>query len=614
MPGSGTKAIALMLSAAGFWSIVGSAGVAQAEEGRCDAPAVSAGGPSNRHTIHLENNLLPAIVQADTKPMRLADRMRAYNVPGVSVAVIHDGRLDWARGWGVRDVRTCAPVTPETAFQAASISKPVTAIVALRLVEQGKIGLDRDINLVLRSWQLPPDPKLAPAGVTLRQLLSHRAGLSVHGFPGYVPGAPLPSPAQILGGLPPANSEAVRSILPVEGQWRYSGGGYVLAQLALADAPGMPFDELAAREVLRPLGMTRSAFAQPPSSALLSDAALGHSDGRIVAGGYNVYPELGAAGLWTTAEDLARLLLDIQASNRGESGHRLSPEMTRTMLTAGKGDWGLGPALSGSGADRRFGHDGVNEGYQATMVAYAEKGEGIVVLTNGDGGKRLADEIVRAVAADYGWNALAPAPIEEVALSPETLRAVSGRYESDGLAVFIDAREDGLFAQTGGPAPERLAALSALRFRTDTSGILVEFTPAYRSFRIVEGGPPLMFIRAAAPASVSPSESDPIFLRGTMNGWSAGTPLRRQPDGSLETRVRLPAGEHQFKLGSEDWRIDYGTSAGEAAHADGLWLPLVPHGGNVRFLAEGEGDYRFALRIKPDGRGELKITREATGR
>jgi len=252
---------------------------AAARPDRCPPPTEAAGGPSNAHTRNVEANLRPPVIKPDDKPFSLAEEMRRYDVPGISIAVIHDGKLSWARGWGFRDTVSCAPVTPETAFQAASISKVATAMVALRLVEQGKIGLDRNINEALRSWQLPNDAKLAPNGVTLRELLSHTAGLGVHGFAGYLPGAPLPSPVQILDGAPPSNSAPVRSVLPAGGQYQYSGGGYVLTQLALSDVSGIPFAELAERELLGPLGMTRSAYAQPPSAAIRADMAFGHANG-----------------------------------------------------------------------------------------------------------------------------------------------------------------------------------------------------------------------------------------------------------------------------------------------------------------------------------------------
>ena len=468
---------------------------AAAQPARCPAPAEAAGGPSNVHTRNVEANLRPPVIKPGDKPFSLADRMRQYDVPGLSVAVIHNGKLAWARGWGFRDAASCAPVTPETAFQAASISKVATAMLALRLVEQGKIGLDRDINEALRSWQLPSDPKLAPNGVTLRELLSHTAGLGVHGFAGYLPGAPLPTPVQILDGASPSNSEPVRSVLPAGGQYQYSGGGYVLTQLALSDVSGIPFAELADRELLRPLGMTRSAYAQPPSATIRADMAFGHANGAPIPGNYHVYPELGPAGLWTSASDLARLLMDIQASAAGKKGHRLSPAMTREMLTPVKDNWGLGTALYTTGV-ARFGHDGVNEGFQSFMVAYVDKGDGIVALTNGGQGRRLMDEVVRAVATDYGWTDIAAPATDEKTLSFADLAKAAGRFEGAGLSVVLEARPEGLFAYIGGPSPERLIARSDRRFLSNALGTAIEFAPDYSSFTIVEGGPPIKLERA----------------------------------------------------------------------------------------------------------------------
>jgi CubicO group peptidase (beta-lactamase class C family) len=489
----------LLLAAAGAAWSVGSAAPAQTTNGPCGAPAASAGGPSNAHTRYVEANLRPAVIEPGARPFSLDERMRAYDVPGLSVAVIHGGKLDWARGWGFRDTASCAPVTSDTAFQAASISKVVTAMLALRLVEQGKITLDRDINQSLRSWHLPHDPKLAPNGVTLRQLLSHTAGLGVHGFDGYLPEGPLPPPVQILDGTPPSNNTAVRSVLPAGGQWQYSGGGYVLTQLALSDVSGMPFAELAERELLGPLRMTRSGYAQPLSPSIRANMAFGHAGGRPIPGNYRVYPELGPAGLWTSAGDLARLLLDVQASVAGKTGHRLSPAMTREMLTPVKGNWGLGPALYTDKAPR-FGHDGLNEGFQSFMVAYVGKGEGIVVLTNGGQGRRLMDEVVRAVATDYGWKDIAAPATEAKLLSRADLAKVAGLFEGGGLSVLLEARPDGLFADIGG-SPERLVALSATRFRTEGLGVTVQFAPDYSSFNIVEGGPPITLARANAKPS-----------------------------------------------------------------------------------------------------------------
>ncbi|WP_413624967.1 serine hydrolase domain-containing protein [Luteibacter sp. Lutesp34] len=466
----------------------------QALAAQCPAPEEAAGGPANGHTRYVETHLQPAIIKRDDKPFTLAERMRQYGVPGLSVAVIHHGKLDWARGWGVRDTASCAPVTPETDFQAASISKVATAVLALKLVEQGKIGLDSDINEALRSWQLPKDPKLAPHGVTLRQLLSHTAGLGIHGFSGFLPGEPLPTTIQILDGLPPSKPGPVRSILPAGAQFEYSGGGYMVAQLALSDATGTPFTELEQRDVLSPLGMTRSAFAQPPSAAITSDVAFGYENGAAIPGHYQIAPQLAPAGLWTTAADLARLLMDIQGAAAGQPGHLLSPAMARQMLTPVKDNWGMGVAIY-PGKPKRFGHDGVNAGYRSFMIAYAQKGEGVVVLANAGQARPLMDEVVRAIAADYGWQDIAVPATVEKKLSLAQLSKAAGRFVGGGLDAVIEARPDGLYANAGAPVAERLITISPRRFRAESLGVTVEFSPDFASLTFIEGGPPMKLVR-----------------------------------------------------------------------------------------------------------------------
>lgn len=476
---------------------------ASGQTGRCPVPPLAAGGPDNIHTGYVEGHLQPPVIKSGARPFSLADRMRQYDVPGISVAVIHDGKIVWARGWGVRDLTSCKPVTPNTAFQAASISKVVTAVTALRLVEQGRIKLDQNINEVLRSWKVPKDAKLAPNGITLRELLSHTAGLGVHGFGGYQPGAPLPTTVQILDGVSPANTPPVRSILPVGGQFEYSGGGYVVTQVALSDVSGTAFADLSRREVLAPLGMTQSAFTMPPSPTILANAAFGSAQGKPMPSNYQVYPELAPAGLWTTATDLARLLIDLQASAAGKGGHRLSPAMTRLMMTPVKDNWGLGVAVYPEGAPR-FMHDGVNAGYESFMVSYIGKGDGIVALTNGGDGRRLMGEVIRAIATDYGWSDVAAPTTEEKTLSLAELSKAAGHFEGGDLKVDLEARSEGLFAKlVGGSMAERLIALSPTRFRSEGLGVTVEFAPDFSSCTMIEGAPPMKMIRSARPRSAS---------------------------------------------------------------------------------------------------------------
>lgn len=379
----------------------------------------------------VEKGLLPPIVVKDRPlpEMALSARMSELNVPGASVAVINDGRIEWAKGYGVAETGTATAVTARTPFQAASISKPVAALAALRLVDEGRLDLDEDVNAKLESWKVPENEFTATEKVTLRRLLSHTAGLTVHGFGGYPADAPVPTLVQVLDGEKPANSGAVRADTVPGTLWRYSGGGYTVAQQLMMDVTGRPFPDLLADLVLKLIGMDDSTYEQPLPARLRAKAASGHrSDGGLLPGRYHTYPEMAAAGLWTTPTDLAKFLLEIQTALEGRSSV-VSEATARLMTTAEKQGYGLGLSLSGAGATATFGHGGSNEGFKCQMAAFVESGRGAVVMTNGDRGGFLAAEIMMAIAREYGWPAYKPVEKKVVAVDPEVLTPLTGRYE-----------------------------------------------------------------------------------------------------------------------------------------------------------------------------------------
>lgn len=250
--------------------------------------------------VRIENGLLPAVVikGQPPAPMTIASRMEHYKVPGVSVAFFDHGQIIWTKAYGLADVAAKKPVTPETLFQAASISKPVTALAALRLVQEGKLSLDEDVNVKLRTWKVPENAFTEKEKVTVRRILSHSAGLTVHGFPGYASGDPLPSIVQILNGAKPANTDPIRVDVVPGTLWRYSGGGYVVLQTLMADVTGKPFPQIMSELVLRPAGMTHSTYEQPLPKDLWSEAATPYrANGDPVKGGWHTYPEMAPAGL-----------------------------------------------------------------------------------------------------------------------------------------------------------------------------------------------------------------------------------------------------------------------------------------------------------------------------
>lgn len=401
----------------------------------------------------VQNNLLTYNVIRGEAPHTIEDRLRFHKVPGVSVAVIDGGRIAWARGWGEMQAGSGVEVDGSTLFQAASISKPVAAAGALRLVELAVLSLDEDVNTRLRSWHVPESRFTDSAKVTLRRLLSHTAGTTVHGFPGYVAGARVPSPVQILNGAPPANTAPVVVDTVPGSVFRYSGGGYVVAQLLMTDVTGRPFPELMRELVLSRAGMTHSTFAQPLPEAREGEAATAHGRRGIpIPGRHHNYPEMSAAGLWTTPSDLARFAISIQRSLAGEAGALLSPEMAKLMITRQAGSYGVGFTVEGSADSLWFSHGGSNAGFQSYLVASGTGGRGAVVMTNGDGGYELVLELMRSIAREYDWGIFQPNERTAVEVSPSALKRFAGSYRADlpgqprGLTIEIRLQDGQLHA------------------------------------------------------------------------------------------------------------------------------------------------------------------------
>ena len=418
----------------------------------------------------VENGLLPAIIiKGQLAPtMTLAERMRHYAVPGVSVAFFEHGQIAWTRVYGFADGAHKNLVTPETLFQAASISKPVSALAALRLVQDGKLDLDEDVNIKLRDWKVPENEFTKEQKVTLRRILSHTAGLTVHGFPGYASREVLPTTIQILNGEKPANTEPIRVDTVPGTQWRYSGGGYVVMQLLLTDVTGKKFPQLVNDLVFQPAGMTHSTCEQPLPQQYWSLAASAYgANGEPLPGGWHTYPELGPACLWTTASDLARLAIEVQNEYAGKSKRIVSPEMMRQMLTRQKDDWGLGFRLETPGQARRFSHGGSNEGYRCRLEAYIDSGQGFVIMTNSDNGEQLEEEVLRAVAKEYNWPDFQPVERVLVKIDPVLLANYAGTYEEPNVGkVTVTLNLGKLYLQAApiGPNPEELLAESNSEF------------------------------------------------------------------------------------------------------------------------------------------------------
>ena len=434
------------------------------------------------HIARVENGLRgPVAIKGEPlRTMALADRMRALHIPGVSIAVINHGSIEWARGYGVADAERNNPVTADTMFQVASISKNVSAAAILTLVQQGKLGLDDNVNGRLTSWKLPVAAGVTAPVVTVRQLLSHTGGTTVGGFAGYTAAGSLPGLRAILNGEKPANSPPV-IVDQAPGQaFRYSGGGYTVLQQMVEDMTGTAFDKFMQARVLGPLNMRHSTFAQPLPARWQAAAASAHDkDGAVLPGKWHTYPTMAAAGLWSMPSDMARYVIALQQASAGKPGTLLSKPMADAMLTPVMNKYGLGTVLEAQGDQQRFSHSGGNAGIRSMMVGYTHKGQGAVILTNGDNGSVLIDELLRAIAAEYQWDDYAVVEHTLVPAAPQLFARYAGRFQAPNRTFAITARENRLFVQEPslGAAPIELLPASDTQYFALEAKLTLTFLP-----------------------------------------------------------------------------------------------------------------------------------------
>lgn len=434
--------------------------------------------------VAIEQNLQTEIRIAgeDLETYSLRERMLYYGVPGLSMAVVKNGKIHWAKAYGVANVETNRPLDEKTLFQAASISKPVSALAVLHLAEAQAIHLDTAINVYLKDWQLAENEFTAQNKVTVRHVLTHAAGLNVAGFAGYAYNEPLPTTTEILQGKGKSDPLAVTG--PVGEQWRYSGGGYVLLQKLVEDASGISFEQYMDERILAPMGMLGSTYQQPIDTQTFTNISTAHDHrSEIWPGKWHHYPERGAGGLWTNPTDLAKYCLAIKRANNGDRNQVLQPQTVQQMLTKHPyaRNWGLGPALQGEGEQLVFTHDGSNAGFRADFFAFANQGNAAVVMTNSDNGGELVEEVMRAIASYYGWETRQQTIIHPVALTASELMRLAGSYswiERPAYRVEFTVKGDQLWMlvpEDGEVVEIPLIAEGPLRFIDVATGMTVSF-------------------------------------------------------------------------------------------------------------------------------------------
>jgi CubicO group peptidase (beta-lactamase class C family) len=385
----------------------------------------------------------------------LAERMALYNCPGISICLISDGEIVDAAGYGVVEVGG-APVEVQTMFAGASISKPVAAVLAMQLVEQGLIDLDGPINNHLKRWRLPDNDFTRATPVTLRHLLCHKAGTTVHGFGNYPTDLPAPTLLDILNGALPSPTPAVLVDKAPGGSVRYSGGGTQIVQLMLEDQTGLAFADLARTRIFEPLGMASTTFEQPLPARFQPLAAVGHDgSGAPIASRQTFTPQQAAGGIYTTATDYARFMIECRKGWLGLPNKVLGQAASRAMMTRqDPGQFGLGWEVFGDGETARFSHGGSNEGFQCTSSLSLDTGNGAVILTNSLLGIILHAEVLNSLAETFDWEGLKRPWKRVVEISQAEKDRLVGRYDivSGVSAPYIDIwrEDDQLFSRTEG--------------------------------------------------------------------------------------------------------------------------------------------------------------------
>ena len=403
--------------------------------------------------LRIENGLLPASIIAGEpgKTFSINGRMHYFDVPGLSIAVMKDYQIEWAKSYGVKEKGTNDSVTLNTLFQAASMSKPISAMIALKLEEEKKINLKQDINQQLKTWHLPENEFTRQRAVTPELLMLHLGGLNVPSFPGYSISDSIPEITAILSGRSPSNTEAVKVEWVPDTKWSYSGGGYTVLQLLMEEASGTSFPKLMKESLFDPLELMNSTFEHNLSEKQQKMIAKAYKeDGKMVDGGYYIYPEKAAAGLWTTSMDYANMIVELEKSYLGESDKIIRPETSRRMLKRYRGDMALGIVLKNNGDSIALAYGGWNEGYICDVYSYLKSGSGVVIMTNSDNGYMLIQEIYRSLATEYGWPDFKPETIKTVTVPSSVLSKYAGTFKAllEGKKEFtfdIVQNSDGLY-------------------------------------------------------------------------------------------------------------------------------------------------------------------------
>ncbi|QXU43653.1 serine hydrolase [Pedobacter sp. D749] len=399
----------------------------------------------------VENHLASWVEIENTSKWNLNERMIFYKIEGLSIAVIKNYKLEWAKGYGWADSAQSRRVTPATLFQAASISKSLNGMGMLKLAQDMNIDLKKDINSYLHSWKFPYDSISKGKKITTLNLLSHTGGINVSGFDGYQKTDSIPDIIQILNGIKPANSDAVKSVFEPDLKYKYSGGGTVISQLIIEDLSCKKYADYMESNILRPIGMQNSFYTNTTLKSKFKLLATGYNGNKEVMMKYHIYPEQAAAGLWTNPTELSKYVIEIQKSLLGKSNKLLSPEMTKLMLTPYlDNSAALGVFIEDKEGTKYFRHGGINEGFTSLYYGSLEDGNGAVVMCNSTD-KTILYEIINSIATVYKWkNFYKPELKKVVKINSSELKKYTGKYTSNDREYIISQVKGDLFLELSG--------------------------------------------------------------------------------------------------------------------------------------------------------------------
>ena len=425
----------------------------------------------------VESHLSGEIKITDEKDYTILDRMAHYKVKGLSIAVVENYKIAWAKGYGWADEKERRSVTANTMFEPGSISKSLNAVGLLKLVQENKLDLNADINAYLKSWTFPYDSISKGKKITIANLLSHTGGLTVHGFPGYNRNEKIPSVPEILDGKKPTNTPAVRSAFEPGLRFQYSGGGTTISQLILTDYTQMLYDKFMDEQVFKPLDMTNSSYTQPPAANKLKQVATGYrADGSMVETKFHVYPEQGAAGLWTTPTDICKYIIETQLAYEGKSAKLLNQDMTKLRLSPYlDASSALGVFIEERGGIKYFQHGAANEGFRGIYFGSLEGGYGLAIFVNSDNGN-IMGELINSVATVYNWKDFyKPSLQKRVPVTDAVLQQYPGIYIQDNNFAIVLKKKDGLYLASNGNSM-KMHFSSDIDFFNTESSVLKQFT------------------------------------------------------------------------------------------------------------------------------------------